>query len=169
MKNEHDQSWDFPHTHSIRLPAQESHKHETTKLLNFTVSSTRCPAPASANSPGHGSLRAPCSACSTLRLLLTSLQHRLLLAPSLREAVRAPCATLASQLLRPAGLPCAAAWRQIKRPVPLLAPRCCCCSCAEDRGCLLLVLHLIPCTRMHKNQAAQSSCTKNRANSKPRE
>jgi len=72
-------------------------------------------------------------------------------------------------LLRPAGLPCAAAWRQIKRPVPLLAPRCCCCSCAEDRGCLLLVLHLIPCTRMHKNQAAQSSCTKNRANSKPRE
>ena len=58
MKNEHDQSWDFSHTHSIRLPAQESHKHETTKLLNFTVSSTRCPAPASANAPGHSSLRA---------------------------------------------------------------------------------------------------------------
>ena len=59
MNNEYDQSRDFPHTHSIRLPAQESHKHETTKLLNFTVSSTRCPAPASANAPGHGSLRAP--------------------------------------------------------------------------------------------------------------
>ena len=26
MKNEHDQNRDFPHTHSIRLPAQESHK-----------------------------------------------------------------------------------------------------------------------------------------------
>jgi len=26
MKNEHDLSRDFPHTHSIRLPAQESHK-----------------------------------------------------------------------------------------------------------------------------------------------
>ena len=26
MKNEHSLSWDFPHTHSIRLPAQESHK-----------------------------------------------------------------------------------------------------------------------------------------------
>jgi hypothetical protein len=115
MKNEHDQSWDFPRTHSIRLLAQESHKHETTKLLNFTVSSTRCPAPASANAPGHGSLRAPCSACSTLRLLLTSLQHRLPLAPSLYEAVRAPCTTLAPQLLRPAGLPCAVAWRQIKK------------------------------------------------------
>ena len=58
MKNEHDQSWDFPHTHSIHLPAQESHKHETTKLLNFTISSTRSLAPASANAPGHGSLRA---------------------------------------------------------------------------------------------------------------
>jgi len=46
------------HTHSIRLPAQESQKHETTKLLNFAVASTRCPVPASAHNPGHGSLRA---------------------------------------------------------------------------------------------------------------
>ena len=77
MKNEQDQSRDFPHTHSIRLPAQESHKHETTKLMNFAVASTRCPAPASAHAPGHGSLRA--ARCVGLR------------APAARAACTACC------------------------------------------------------------------------------
>ena len=68
-------------------------------------------------------------------------------------------------LLRPASLPCAAAWCQIKRPVPLLSPRCCCCSCAKDRGeSASYSLHTHA-----QDQATQSFCTENKTKSKPLE
>ena len=77
MKNEHDQNRDFPHTHSIRLPAQESHKqgnqifavtqrkelacNRPTRAVPFYCARW-LPLPAAHSRPNLGSSRGPRSA-----------------------------------------------------------------------------------------------------------